>query len=95
MLQKRPNGPAVRVTFRIPAPLRAETITLVGEFNNWNPTATPLDKTSEGWAATLELPPNREFEYRYLADGRTWLNDWSADRYVPNELGGDNSVVRT
>ena len=95
MLQKRPSGPAVRVTFRIPALLKAHTITLVGEFNNWNETATPLAQTPEGWATTLELPANREFEYRYLADGRTWLNDWSADRYVPNELGGDNSVVRT
>lgn len=95
MLQKRVESHAVRVTFRIPAPIQAQTVTVVGEFNNWNPTATPLAKTAEGWATTLDLPPNHEYEYRYLADGRTWLNDWSADRYVPNELGGANSVVLT
>ncbi|MBA3470668.1 MAG: isoamylase early set domain-containing protein [Herpetosiphonaceae bacterium] len=95
MLQKRVNGRAVRVTFRIPAPLKAQSITLVGEFNGWNTTEMPLTASTDGWATTIDLPAGQEFEYRYLADGRTWLNDWSADRYVPNELGGDNSVVRT
>lgn len=94
MLRKRVVGEQVRVTFQIPLPLQATRITLVGEFNNWNQSDTPLSQTSDGWFTTLDLPANSEFEYRYLADGR-WLNDWNADRYVPNELGGTNSVVRT
>jgi hypothetical protein len=28
-----------------------------------------------------------------LINGSEWYNDWRADRYEPNELGGDNSVV--
>ena len=94
MLKKRLEGTVVRVTFNIPAPLTAQTITLVGEFNNWNETATPLLRSGEGWSTTMDLPPNHSFQYRYLADGR-WLNDWSADRYEPNEFGGANSVVYT
>lgn len=95
MLNKRIDGSQTRVTFRIPAPLKAQTITLVGEFNDWSQTATPLTLTPEGWITTLDLPRGHEYQYRYLADGQTWLNDWSADSYVPNELGGDNSVVKT
>lgn len=95
MLQKHTHGPTTAVTFRIPAPLKAKRITLVGEFNNWSETATPLNPSADGWSITLELPQGHEYEYRYLADGANWLNDWDADRYVPNELGGANSVVRT
>lgn len=94
MLSKQCRGPTTHVTFRIPLPLTATHVTLVGEFNGWNETATPLQRTPEGWSTTLELPRGRTFQYRYLADGR-WLNDWAADHYVPNELGGDDSVVRT
>ncbi len=46
------------------------------------------------WSATLELDPGREYEFRYLVDGKSWVNDDAADAYVPNPFGGDNSVVR-
>ena len=31
--------------------------------------------------------------YRYLLDGSRWENDWSADEYVPNGYGSDDSVL--
>ena len=42
---------------------------------------------------TLELEPGRSYRFRYLLDGGGWENDWAADGYVPNEFGGDDSVV--
>ena len=95
MLYKHDAGSLTHVTFHIPAPIEAQTITVVGEFNGWNHTATPLTRTSEGWKTTVPLPSGREYHYRYLANGHTWMNDWNADTYAPNELGGDDSVVRT
>ena len=95
MLRKSTAGTITSVTFSIPVPLKAETITVVGDFNGWSHTATPLRKNLDGWSITMELPTGKQYEYRYLADGETWLNDWAADLYLPNELGGDNSVVRT
>jgi len=41
------------------------------------------------------LSAGREYQFRYLVDGQDWYNDWQADKYVPNNFGGDNSVVVT
>jgi hypothetical protein len=42
----------------------------------------------------LELKAGREYQYRYLLDGKTWENDFQADKYVPSPYGAcENSVV--
>lgn len=94
MITKVPAGPGkVRVTFSMPAAIWADTIHLVGDFNNWSNTATPLRLSESGWTVTLELEAGRSYQYRYLINSAEWHNDWHADRYEPNEFGGDNSVV--
>ena len=96
MITKRPAGPnKVRVTFSMPSAIWADSIYLVGDFNNWSKTATPLALDDSGWHITLELEANRSYQYRYLVNNDEWHNDWHADRYEPNEYGGDNSVVNT
>jgi len=95
MITKVPaSSGKVRVTFSMPAEIWAKTFHVVGDFNNWNPTATPLQRSEKGWSVSLELEPGRSYHYRYLVDGK-WFNDWNADEYMPNEHGGDNSVVVT
>jgi 1,4-alpha-glucan branching enzyme len=86
------NG-KVRVTFCIPAAIWADTVHVVGSFNNWSQTLHPLHLDDTGWHTTLELEAGRSYEYRYLINSSEWHNDWHADHYVPNEYGGDNSVV--
>ncbi len=83
----------VRVTFSMPAGIWADTVYLVGDFNGWNPTATPMQQYDKMWCATVELAAGHSYQYRYLVNGTDWYNDWRADAYEPNELGGDNSVV--
>lgn len=83
----------VRVTFFMPAGIWADSIYLVGDFNGWNETATPLKLSENGWGVSLELNNGEAYQYRYLVNGTDWYNDWRADRYEPNSLGGDNSVV--
>lgn len=99
MIHKEPSDRPgkVRVTFELPASIWADRVHLCGDFNNWSQTDTPLHQSRlDGtWRVTLELDAGKRYEFRYLINGSEWHNDWSADGYVPNDHGGDNSVVET
>lgn len=103
MLKKRyvKSRKVCKVTFELPKAelpkaVEAKSVHLVGEFNDWNPTATPMERSKKGvFRATLELEPGREYQFRYLINGEHWYNDWHADGYVPGGLGEDNCVVVT
>ena len=83
-----------KVTFYTAPELEAEKVALVGDFNEWSETATPMRALKDGrLKATIELPSETRFQFRYLINGSEWHNDWQADRYVPNPFSGDNSVV--
>lgn len=81
------------VTFRLPAEVEATTVCVVGEFNGWAPDAHRMRREDDAFSAVIPLLPGRAYRFRYLLDGERWQNDWSADAYVPNEYGGDDSVV--
>lgn len=83
----------VLVTFRLPDAGVAERVCVVGEFNEWSRTATPMELEDDGFVARVALAPNRSYRFRYLLDDTRWENDWCADRYVANEFGGDDSVI--
>jgi hypothetical protein len=85
-----------RVSFRLPgeAAFQAGTVTLVGDFNDWNREVTPLEKLEDGdFAVTVELDAGKEYRFRYLIDGQRWENDWHADKYVEGPYGSEDSVV--
>lgn len=85
----------VRVTFELPSNMWAERVNLVGEFNDWDTTATPMthSRTHANWMVTLELPAGRRYRFRYLLNGREWVNDWRADDHIENPYGSYDSVV--
>ncbi len=91
------SKPVCQVTFRLPkeAAKDANTAALVGEFNNWDTSATPMKKLKNGEFKTqLNLNCGSEYQFRYLLDEKRWENDWAADKYVPNPISNDeNSVV--
>ena len=94
MLQKKlfKSKDECEVTFEY-ANNDANAVLLVGEFNNWTPIA--MKKVKNGpFRTKVRLPKDRQFQFRYLVD-ETWINDPSADAYVPNEHGSENSVVNT
>lgn len=98
MLKKQylKSKPEVKVTFSLPAAVQGETVFLVGDFNQWNESATPMKQQKDGsFSVTLNLAKGEEFQFRYLVNGTEWHNDWEADKYVPNPYSGDNSVVVT
>lgn len=98
MLNKKftKNKTVCKVTFYTPAAIEAETVFLVGDFNEWNETSHPMEKLKDGrFKAMLDLDADKEYQFRYLVNGTEWHNDWEADKYVPNPFSGDNSVVAT
>lgn len=78
------------VRFELLAP-KAREVFLAGSFNNWDPQGTPMLQVNRvRWVKELFLPRGR-YEYRFLVDGK-WKEDPKAADYMPNPLGGFNSV---
>lgn len=86
-----------KVTFRLPkeAVANADSVSVVGEFNEWNPGATPMKSSKSGeFSTTLELEQGNEYQFRYLINGQQWTNDNEADKFVSSPYGdAQNSVI--
>lgn len=85
-----------RVTFKLSKAEAGEAtrVNLVGDFNNWDQEIAPMKKLKDGsFSISVELKKGWHYQFRYLVDGTTWINDSTADRYVPNVFLGENSVV--
>ncbi len=94
MIKTRLAADMVLVVFELPEAVGAESAALCGEFNDWSDTAHPLTRTEDGsFRVSVELPAGRRWRFRYLLDGERWENDWAADEYLPNDYGGEDSVV--
>jgi len=69
----------------------AQSVTLAGDFNNWEPAQTPLQKSGRHvWQAEIPLTSGRH-EYQFVVDGK-WIVDPVANESTPNPFGGQNSV---
>lgn len=61
------------VNFFCEAP-EAKSVRLVGDFNEWDPAATPMKQTPDGrWMAGLELPHGHH-RYLFIVDGTPTLD---------------------
>lgn len=77
--------------FRLHAP-GATTVALVGDFNGWDPAATPLHREGDGWWRTaLRLPAGTHL-YAYVVDG-AWRTPPEATATAPDGFGGSNGVL--
>ncbi len=80
------------VQFVLVAP-GAASVALVGDFNDWDTTTTPMRPVRSGglWSVTIPLAAGRH-RYAFLVDGSRWLADPSAPR-APDDFGTPSSVV--
>lgn len=82
--------------FQCHAP-EAKQVFLVGTFNEWDPTATPMERCRDGtWRTRVELPAGR-YEYKFVVDD-CWCCEPGADDTpltdcVPNPFGTMNRVI--
>ncbi|MBP1733112.1 MAG: glycoside hydrolase family 13 domain protein [Deltaproteobacteria bacterium] len=86
-----PKSAKKKTTFKLQAPEAAEVF-VAGCFNEWDPTADPLQRGEEGvWACTLMLEPG-EHEYRFVVDGVWWDDPVNSIRRQ-NDLGCENCII--
>ncbi len=72
---------------------RANSVQLAGDFNNWQPVATPMEKVGSSgvWQTKMNLPPGR-YRYRLVVDGQ-WQQDPYNHHTELNQFGEFNSIV--
>jgi 1,4-alpha-glucan branching enzyme len=70
------QGREVRVTFVLPADEPAGAVSVVGDFNGWDPFAHPMRRRTNGTrSAVARLPAGSTLSFRYLAEGGYWFDD--------------------
>ncbi len=96
MIRRKPaSSDTVKVTFALPLN-GGHRVSVVGDFNAWDPFAHPLRKRSNGTrSVTVELPTGASYRFRYLAEGDRFFDDDEADGYATNDFGGKDGVLLT
>jgi len=86
-----PGAPIVEFGFAAP---HASSVALVGDFNNWDPKATPLRAASTGsvWSVEVPVPPGRHL-YAFVVDGKVWRPDPAAPKATGEDFGEPNSAL--
>jgi len=79
-----------RVQFVLVAP--AARRVAVGDFNDWNPAATPLSATGGVWSGQIDVPVGRH-DYAFVVDGERWVRDPNAPQAPADEFGAGYSVL--
>ena len=91
------SKPVCKVTFNLPEELVADAkkVNLMGDFNNWDlKKSETMRKLKDGsYTRTLDLDAGQNYEYRFLVDGETWINDLEADAYVSNGVSYEENCV--
>lgn len=89
------NGKTCKVTFKVLAALATDKGAVMGDFNDWNEEANPMKKAKDGsFSATVSLEAGKEYHFRYLLDGKNWMNDEAPDGFTPNRYGGQDCVLQ-
>jgi predicted carbohydrate-binding protein with CBM48 len=88
-----PSAADPEIPFAIEAP-QATRVALVGNFNNWDARATPMQRGpgSGRWTAALRLSPGWHV-YAYVVDGGTWTVDSLAPRSGDRDYGATNTLL--
>lgn len=90
------NGGAIEFTCNAPD---AQAVFVAGDFNEWSPTAAPMQRSDDGrWMVKLKMKPGRH-EFKYVIDGRWCCEPGCSDRdsscpdCVANAFGTMNRVI--
>lgn len=79
----------VRVTFALPLEEPASAVSVVGDFNDWDPFANPLRvRANRTRSASVTVPLGSTLRFRYLAEGGRWFDD---DTLTPAE--GQDAII--
>jgi 1,4-alpha-glucan branching enzyme len=88
--------PECKVTFKLAKEIAGSvnSVNLAGDFNSWDTESIPLKKLNSGeFTVSVNFEKGREYQFKYLIDGKEWINEKEADKHIPNEFQSENSVV--
>ncbi|HAE37450.1 MAG TPA: hypothetical protein DCG57_02290 [Candidatus Riflebacteria bacterium] len=85
------GGPGVDKEFTYES-ATATKVSIVGNFNDWNKDANPLNKEDGVWKTSLNLKPGKH-EYQFVINDTDWIVDPKQAVSVKNKYEGMNSVV--
>jgi serine protease AprX len=72
----------------------AASVSVAGDFNEWNHRATPLARNGAGlWSTEIAVQREGLFAYKFVVDGKRWIEDPSNGMKTPDNYGGLNSVL--
>lgn len=88
-----------KVTFRLDnndALQDVQTISVVGDFNNWDPNDMSMKRLKNGsYIKVCYLEQGKSIQFRYLINNETWMTDDQADGYADTGMGDQqkNAVI--
>ena len=91
MITRARTAHGVKLTFSLDLD---RPVSVVGDFNGWDPDAHPLKPRTNGRrSAAVTLPSGSRHAFRYLADGGHFFDDPEADGFEDNGYGGTHGVL--
>ena len=80
----------VKFTF---TPENAESVEILGLNSDWQHSIIMSRKKDGSFTCDVSLPKNTEHAFKYRIDESVWISDPEADKLVPDNFGGTNSVI--
>ena len=88
------RGKVVKVTFALPTSDLDQPVSVLGDFNGWDPLANPLKKRSNGRrSATVEVTSGQALRFKYLAADGSWFCDPDTETVVHDEYHTVDSLI--
>ena len=72
----------------------AQSVFLVGSMNNWNTTATPMEKDENGiWKIILKLDSGKH-AHKFMVDGNWYYDGKIAELIILNKTVPDTEIIK-
>ena len=85
---------AVVFRYRPEASAKVERVSVVGNFNGWDPLADPMHPQEDGsFFGKVNLIPGT-YEYKFVLNNEHWFADPASGEYISDGYWGHNSILR-
>ena len=96
MIRKKSSKTGVRVTFVLPESHGYGQVSVVGDFNGWDPCVNRFQRrNNRTFSTAVQVEPGKKFHFRYLSEDGGWLNEEEADHWEISPFGSQNCVLFT
>ncbi|KAJ3214003.1 hypothetical protein HK099_007066 [Clydaea vesicula] len=75
------------ISLDTPRSENANKVFVVGDFNNWSATSSPMTKVNNKWTATINLDTSKNYQYKFIIDGQ-----WTVDSRAAQINDGKGNI---